>query len=333
MARKGSLRRRIVLLLTLAMVVGGVYTAFAFVQRSEVLISERCTAAGGGSAELATDQAANAGLITAVAVRRGLPARAASIALATAMQESKIRNISHGDQAGPDSRGLFQQRPSQGWGTTEQVMDPYHASNAFYDALVKVPGYQSLEITDAAQRVQRSAYPDAYAQHEVMARAFASSLSGQTAAGLDCSLRAPDEAGDPAAVQERLSAAFGGVPASTDGQHPGAGCRGNAGLGGGALGGGQRQSAVHHGGLTRTAAAGRGRTATAGSPPRCRRARSGSPSPTHRRSRRPPGSARAGCRRPDVLAGLTAAGLRPAGPPRAARSCGRARAGTAGRSS
>lgn len=217
MARRGSLRRRIVLLLTLAMVVGGVYTAVSFVQRSEVLITERCTAAGGGSAELATDQAANAGLITAVAVRRGLPARAASIALATAMQESKIRNISHGDQAGPDSRGLFQQRPSQGWGTTEQVMDPYHASNAFYDALAKVPDYQSLEITDAAQRVQRSAYPDAYAQHEVMARAFASSLSGQTAAGLDCSLRAPDEAGDPAAVQERLSAAFGDVPASTDG--------------------------------------------------------------------------------------------------------------------
>ena len=119
------------------------------------------------------------------------------------MQESKLRNISHGDQAGPDSRGLFQQRPSQGWGTAEQVMDPYHASNAFYDALVKVPGYESLEITDAAQRVQRSAYPDAYAQHEVMARAFASSLTGQTAAGLDCSLRAPDEAGDPAAVQER----------------------------------------------------------------------------------------------------------------------------------
>ena len=89
----------------------------AFVQRSEVLVTERCTAAGGGSAELATDQAANAALITAVAVRRGLPPRAASIALATAMQESKLRNIGHGDQAGPDSRGLFQQRPSQGWGT------------------------------------------------------------------------------------------------------------------------------------------------------------------------------------------------------------------------
>ncbi len=217
MARRGSWRRRIVLLLTLAMVVGGIYTAVAFLDRSETLITERCTAAGSGKAELATDQAANAALITAVAVRRGLPARAASIALATAMQESKLRNIGHGDQAGPDSRGLFQQRPSQGWGTAEQVIDPYHASNAFYDALVKVPGYESLEITDAAQRVQRSAYPQAYAQHEVMARAFASSLTGQTAAGLDCTLRAPDEAGDPAAAQERLSEAFGTLPVSVEG--------------------------------------------------------------------------------------------------------------------
>jgi hypothetical protein len=207
-----------VLLLTLAMVAGAVYTAVAFLQRSETLVSERCTAAGSGSAELAPDQAANAGLIAAVAVRRGLPARAASIALATAMQESKLRNIGHGDQAGPDSRGLFQQRPSQGWGTAEQIMDPYYATNAFYNALVKVPGYQSLDITDAAQRVQRSAFPGAYAQHEVTARAFASALTGQTPAGVECTLRAPDEAGDPAAVEERLSASFGNVPASAEGR-------------------------------------------------------------------------------------------------------------------
>ncbi|WP_354245484.1 hypothetical protein [Arthrobacter sp. UYEF20] len=199
------------------MAAGGVYTAVAFIDRSETLITERCTAVGGGDTALATDQAANAALITAVAVRRGLPARAASVALATAMQESKLRNIGHGDQAGPDSRGLFQQRPSQGWGTAEQVIDPYHASNAFYDALVQVSGYQSLEITDAAQQVQRSAYPAAYAQHEAMARAFASALSGQTAAGLDCTLRAPDAAGDPAAVQVRLSAAFGNLPVSAEG--------------------------------------------------------------------------------------------------------------------
>ncbi|WP_223987473.1 hypothetical protein [Arthrobacter sp. NicSoilB8] len=200
------------------MVAGAIYTAVAFLQRSETLITERCTALGSGGDDLATDQAANASLITAVAVRRGLPARAASIALATSMQESKLRNIGHGDQAGPDSRGLFQQRPSQGWGTTAQVMDPYHASNAFYDALEEIAGYQSLEITDAAQRVQHSAYPAAYAQHESMARAFASALSGQTAAGLDCSLRSPDTAGDPAAVAEELTAALGEVRTSTDGR-------------------------------------------------------------------------------------------------------------------
>ncbi|MGY3320249.1 hypothetical protein [Arthrobacter sp. TE12232] len=218
MARRGSWRRRIVLLLTLAMVAGAIYTAVAFLQRSETLITERCTAVGSGGDDLATDQAANASLITAVAVRRGLPARAASIALATSMQESKLRNIGHGDQAGPDSRGLFQQRPSQGWGTTAQVMDPYHASNAFYDALVEISGYQSLDITDAAQQVQHSAYPGAYAQHEGMARAFASALSGQTPAGLDCSLRSPDTAGDPAAVTAKLTAALGDVPTSTDGR-------------------------------------------------------------------------------------------------------------------
>lgn len=218
MARRGSWRRRIVLLLTLAMVAGGIYTAVAILQRSDALITERCTAAGSGGDDLATDQAANAALITAVSVQRGLPARAASIALATSMQESKLRNISHGDQAGPDSRGLFQQRPSQGWGTAEQVMDPYHATNAFYDALVKVPGYQSLEITAAAQQVQHSAYPGAYAQHEGMARAFASALSGQAAAGLDCSLRAADAGGDPAVVQAALTASFGDLPVSADGK-------------------------------------------------------------------------------------------------------------------
>jgi hypothetical protein len=217
-ARRGGWRRRVVLLLALAMVAGAIYTAVGFLQRSETLITERCTAVGAGGDDLATDQAANAALISAVAVRRGLPARAASIALATSMQESKLRNISYGDEAGPDSRGLFQQRPSQGWGTEQEVMDPYHAANAFYDALVEIPGYESLPITEAAQHVQRSAYPGAYAQHEAMARAFASALTGHTAPGLDCSLRKPDAAGDPGQVQQRLAAAFGAVPATTTGR-------------------------------------------------------------------------------------------------------------------
>jgi hypothetical protein len=173
---------------------------------------------GGRTAELAPDQAVNASLITAVAVQRGLPPRAASIALATAMQESKLRNITHGDQAGPDSRGLFQQRPSQGWGTEDQVMDPYYAVNAFYDALVKVPDYESLEITDAAQRVQRSAYPSAYAQHEDMGRSFASGLSGQTPEAVQCTLRSSGTAGDAGTVAAELGIAYGALDISVEGQ-------------------------------------------------------------------------------------------------------------------
>lgn len=218
MSRRRGLRRLLVLGLALALIGGGIYTAVAFVQRSETLVAEKCTAAvGSRKAELATDQAANAALITAVAVRRGLPPRAASIALATAMQESKLRNIEHGDQAGPDSRGLFQQRPSQGWGTAEQVMDPYYSTGAFYDALVKIPGYESLEITAAAQQVQRSAYPQAYAQHEDMGRTFASALSGQSTEALDCTLKSPEGPGDAPAVLGELTAAFGNVPATADG--------------------------------------------------------------------------------------------------------------------
>ena len=218
MSRRRGLRRLLVLGLALALIVGGIYTAVAFIQRSETLVAEMCTAAvGSAKAELATDQAANAALITAVAVRRGLPPRAASIALATAMQESKLRNIEHGDHAGPDSRGLFQQRPSQGWGTEEQVMDPYYATGAFYDALMKIPGYESLEITAAAQKVQRSAYPQAYAQHEDMGRAFASALTGQSTEALDCTLKSPEGPGDAQSVVGELTAAFGNVPATADG--------------------------------------------------------------------------------------------------------------------
>jgi hypothetical protein len=208
-----------VLLLTLALAGGGIYTAVTFLQRSETLVSEGCTAVvGSRSAELATDQAVNASLITAVAVQRGLPARAATIALATAMQESKLRNIGHGDHAGPDSRGLFQQRPSQGWGTEAQIMDPYYAANAFYDALVKIPGYESLEITDAAQQVQRSAYPRAYAEHEDMGRSFASGLSGQAEGAVQCTLRSPEVPGDPAAIAAELAQAYGTVGTATEGQ-------------------------------------------------------------------------------------------------------------------
>ncbi|HEY0775543.1 MAG TPA: hypothetical protein VGD51_15745, partial [Nocardioidaceae bacterium] len=142
---------------------------------------EGCTVeVGDVVAELSTEQAENATIIAAVGVRRGLPARAVSIALATAYQESKIENLDHGDR---DSLGLFQQRPSMGWGTPEQIQDPYYATNAFYDELVKIDGYQSMRITEAAQEVQRSGFPEAYEDHAEDARALASALTGYSPGG------------------------------------------------------------------------------------------------------------------------------------------------------
>jgi len=169
-----------------------------------VPLREHCLATTSSSiADLEPEQAGNAALITAVAVRRRLPARAATIALATAMQESKLYNLDYGDR---DSVGLFQQRPSQGWGTREQVLDPVHATNAFYDALVKIDGYQTMEITKAAQLVQRSAYPAAYAEHEPAARALASALSGNSPAALTCVLNPPAKPGLQAVAAGGLTA-------------------------------------------------------------------------------------------------------------------------------
>ncbi|MET1086479.1 MAG: hypothetical protein ABWY04_05065, partial [Arthrobacter sp.] len=102
-------------------------------------------------------------------------------------------------------------------GTEAQVMDPYYAANAFYDALVKIPGYQTLEITDAAQRVQRSAFPEAYAQHEDMGRSFASGLSGQTPEAVHCTLRSAQEPGDPASLAAELARAYGPLATSAEG--------------------------------------------------------------------------------------------------------------------
>jgi hypothetical protein len=219
MALARRVRRALTVLVAIALAAVGVYIAAVVFSRSETPVVEGCTAPlGDAKQSLATDQAANASLITAIAVRRGLPPRAATIALATAMQESKLRNINYGDGAGPDSRGLFQQRPSQGWGTEAQIMDPVYATNAFYDRLVTIEGYESLPITEAAQRVQRSAFPQAYAQHEDMGRAFASALTGQSEASLTCTLRKPEAAGDPKSLRSDLTQAYGAMEASTAGR-------------------------------------------------------------------------------------------------------------------
>ena len=182
-------RGRGVLLLVLAVVVALAGAgAWAYWRGSigTLPLRPHCTATAlGNSTELSPEQAGNAAIIAAVAVQRHLPPRAATIGIATAMQESKLVNLSGGDR---DSLGLFQQRPSQGWGSPEQVRDPVYASNAFYDVLVKIEGYQDLPITTAAQTVQRSAFPSAYADHEPEARILASALTGQSPAGFSCVL-------------------------------------------------------------------------------------------------------------------------------------------------
>ena len=212
--RSGLLRGIVGVLALVALAVGGV--ALLLTRLVPDRASETCAVVldDGTRHVLDADQADNAALITAVTVRRELPARAATIALATAVQESKLRNIDYGDR---DSLGLFQQRPSQGWGTPEQVTDPVYATNAFLDGLVQVPGYTELPVTEAAQTVQRSGYPEAYADHEPEGRAFASALTGNSPASLTCHLPEPDDAASPAAaVSARLEQDFGITTTTAD---------------------------------------------------------------------------------------------------------------------
>jgi hypothetical protein len=173
----------------------------------------------GTTYEFTPEQAVNAATITAVGTNRGMPQRAVTIALATALQESALRNLDHGDR---DSLGLFQQRPSQGWGTAQEVTDPAYAANIFYEHLAKVPDYTELPLTVAAQRVQRSGYPEAYAKHEPDAALLAAALTGTSAATLTCEGR-PETATatGPDAVRAALLRDFGGEGAPAAGAETG----------------------------------------------------------------------------------------------------------------
>jgi murein DD-endopeptidase MepM/ murein hydrolase activator NlpD len=143
-------------------------------------------------AGLSDEQLGNGALIVEVGISLETPPRAWVIAVATAMQESGLRNLPHlGADNDHDSLGLFQQRPSQGWGTPEQIMDPEYAATAFYERLLQVEGWQEMPLTLAAQAVQRSAFPDAYAKHEPLALAVVSAAAGAVggAAAFDAELR------------------------------------------------------------------------------------------------------------------------------------------------
>ncbi|HVL83242.1 MAG TPA: C40 family peptidase [Pseudonocardia sp.] len=130
--------------------------------------------AGTRAADLSEEQLRNAATIIGVARDIGAPPRAWLVALATAMQESTLRNLDYGDR---DSLGLFQQRTSQGWGSPAQVTDPVYSTTIFLDRLLEVPGWERLPVTVAAQTVQRSAFPDAYARWEGLAADLVSTLA------------------------------------------------------------------------------------------------------------------------------------------------------------
>ena len=187
----------------------GAYFAYsAYHHVSTLLISAGCQVGSGqNTVSLDTQQASIAATIAGVAADEGLPAHAVTIAYATAMQESKLHNLAYGDR---DSVGVFQQRPSEGWGTASQLKDPVYATAAFFGALIKVPGWQQLPVDQAAQAVQHSADGSAYSQYDLMARSMAIAFTGQAAHAVYCwPGPGPQPARNLTAARTALAAAFG----------------------------------------------------------------------------------------------------------------------------
>lgn len=169
---------------------GGYFVYHAFTNGG--LSSENCTAVGadGQSSTIANQRMANAATIAAVSRAKSLPELATIIALATAEQESKINNLTGGDR---DSVGLFQQRPSAGWGSVDQIMDPVYSTGKFFQALLNVNNWETLGVGHAAQAVQISAdrSGDSYQQWQPMATVLATSLDAKPGTSLTCEYNDP----------------------------------------------------------------------------------------------------------------------------------------------
>jgi hypothetical protein len=186
-----------------------VLASYLAVQRvAPLLRASGCEAGPGGRAvSLQTGQAQIAATIAGVAQRHALPARAVTIAYAAALQESKLENLNYGNQ---DSVGVFQQRPSQGWGKTRQLEDPVYATSKFFGALVQVPGYLRMPVYRAAQAVQRSADGYAYNQYAHLAAGLARAFTGHDPHAVWCWYGQPIRGrADAAAAGRELSRTFG----------------------------------------------------------------------------------------------------------------------------
>ena len=176
----------------------GNLAAAASVSQNAANSGGQCTytpVTGGGATAagitLSASQLQIAGAGVAVAKQRTLPAQASVDIIAAGMQESRLTNLSGGDR---DSVGWLQQRPSQGWGTVAQIMDPVYAAGKFFDTLITISGWQTEAPADAIQAVQSSGNGSLYARWVPMARAVAASLLGDTSVALQC---APGGAGAP----------------------------------------------------------------------------------------------------------------------------------------
>jgi cell wall-associated NlpC family hydrolase len=146
-----------------------------------------------GVAGYRPDQITNAAMIVALGKQLNVPQQGWVVAITAAMAESRLRNLDHGDR---DSLGLFQQRPSQGWGTPTQIMNPTYSTTQFYRHLLALPGWQQMSVNDAAQAVERSGLPHSYTPHEQTARWIVDTVQGSTCTptgGGDCNhIQAPN---------------------------------------------------------------------------------------------------------------------------------------------
>jgi hypothetical protein len=217
-SRRGVLTPGILLLVIALGVVG-----YLVLRQGKPLLTGSGCQAGRGAAAVTLDpeQAAIAATIAGVAHQRSLPSHAVMVAYAAALQESKLHNLSYGDR---DSVGVFQQRPSEGWGPAWKLKDPVYATTRFFQALATVPDYLHKPVYRAAQAVQRSADGYAYIQYQPEAAALAADFTGHSAHAVWCWSAGPSPAkADLAAARRGLAHAFGPISshrAATPGDDP-----------------------------------------------------------------------------------------------------------------
>ena len=188
----------------------GIYVA---ARHAPQILGETGCTAGAGRAAVALDpeQAQIAATIAGVAHQRRLPSRAVTVAYAAAMQETKLHNLDYGDR---DSVGIFQQRPSEGWGPASKLINPVYASTKFFQALTRVRDYRHLPVYKAAQAVQHSADGYAYEQYQHMAVRLTAAFTGTSPRAVWC--WPPGDTGGAAqfsAARRALVQTFGSLPA------------------------------------------------------------------------------------------------------------------------